>query len=91
MKTVLFNIAQIGSFLELYFALRGRNEKFGTQEKMPTWCKLSLIGPRLYCSLICIIIINTVFFANVNLEDVTSLCAILFLCACVFVHIGSIL
>ena len=37
------------------------------------------------------IIINTVFFANVNLEAVASLCAILFSCASVFVHIGSIL
>ena len=37
------------------------------------------------------IIINTVFFANVNLEAVASLCAILFSRACVFVHIGSIL
>ena len=38
------------------------------------------------------IIINTVFFlANVNLEGVASLCAILFSIACVFVHIGSIL
>ena len=36
-------------------------------------------------------IINTVvfFFANVNLEAVASLCAILFSCACVFDHIGS--
>ena len=37
------------------------------------------------------IITNTVFFANVNLEAVTSLCAILFSRECVFVHIGSIL
>ena len=37
------------------------------------------------------IIINTVFFANVNLEAVASLCAILFSHASVFVHIGSIL
>ena len=37
------------------------------------------------------IIINTVFFANVNLEVVASLCAILFSRASVFVHIGSIL
>ena len=37
------------------------------------------------------IIINTVFFANVNLEAVASLCTILFSCASVFVHIGSIL
>ena len=31
------------------------------------------------------------FFAKVNLEAMASLCAILFSCACVFVHIGSIL
>ena len=37
------------------------------------------------------IIINTFFFANVNLEAVASLCAILFSYASVFVHIGSIL
>ena len=37
------------------------------------------------------IIINTVFFANVNLEAVASFCAILFLHTSVFVHIGSIL
>ena len=37
-----------------------------------------------------LIIINTVFFANVNLEAVASLCAILFSRASVFVHIGSI-
>ena len=38
------------------------------------------------------IMINTEFvFANANLEAVASLCAILFSCACVFVHIGSIL
>ena len=37
------------------------------------------------------IIINTVFFANVNLGAVASLCAILFSRASVFVHIGSIL
>ena len=37
------------------------------------------------------IIINTVFFANVNLEAVASLCAILFPCASAFVHIGSFL
>ena len=37
------------------------------------------------------IIINTLFFANVNLEAVASLCAILFSRANVFVHIGSIL
>ena len=37
------------------------------------------------------IIINTVFLANVNLEAVASLRAILFSRASVFVHIGSIL
>ena len=37
------------------------------------------------------ITINTVFFANVNLEAVAGLCAILFSCAIVFVHIDSIL
>ena len=37
------------------------------------------------------IIINTVFFANVNLEAVASLCAILFSGGSAFVHIGSIL
>ena len=37
------------------------------------------------------IIINTVFFANVNLKAVASLCAILFSRASVFVHIGSVL
>ena len=37
------------------------------------------------------VIINTVFFANANLEAAASLCAIIFSCACVFVHIGSIL
>ena len=37
------------------------------------------------------IIINTVFFANVNLEAAASLCAILFSRASGFVHIGSIL
>ena len=37
------------------------------------------------------IIINTVFFANVYLEAVASLCAILFSWARVLVHIGSIL
>ena len=40
------------------------------------------------------IIINTAFFANVNLvnlEAVASLSAILFSRTCVFVHIGSIL
>ena len=37
------------------------------------------------------IIINTVFFANVNLEAVASLCAILFSRTCVFVNIGRIL
>ena len=37
------------------------------------------------------IIINTVFFANVKLEAVARLCAILFSGASVFVHIGSIL
>ena len=38
------------------------------------------------------IIINTVFFfANVNLEAVASLCAILFSYASAIVHIGSIL
>ena len=37
------------------------------------------------------IIINTVFFANVNLVAVANLCAILFSRASVFVHIGSIL
>ena len=37
------------------------------------------------------IIMNTVFFASVNLEAVQNLCAIPFSGACVFVHIGSIL
>ena len=37
------------------------------------------------------IIINTVFFANVNFEAVSSLCAILFSRASVIVYIGSIL
>ena len=38
------------------------------------------------------IIINMVFFANVNLESVASLlCAILVSGASAFVHIGSIL
>ena len=38
------------------------------------------------------IIMNTVFFfANVNWEAVASFYDILFSCACVFVHIGSIL
>ena len=37
------------------------------------------------------IIINTVFFQNVNLEAGASLCAILFSRASVFIHIGSIL
>ena len=38
------------------------------------------------------IIINTVFFfANINLEVATSVCAIIFSRASVFVHIGSIL
>ena len=37
------------------------------------------------------IVINTVLFANVNLEAVASLCTILFSRASVFVHIGSIL
>ena len=37
------------------------------------------------------IIINTGFLANVNLESVASLCAILFSRASVFVHIGSFL
>ena len=37
------------------------------------------------------IIINTVFFANVNLEAVASLFVILFSLASVFVYIGSIL
>ena len=36
-------------------------------------------------------IIDTVFFANVNLEPVASLCAILYSRACVFVNIGIIL
>ena len=45
---------------------------------------------NLYCART-FIIINTVFFANVNLEAVASLCAILFSHASVFVHIGSIL
>ena len=36
------------------------------------------------------IIINMVFFANVNLEAVASLYATLFSRAYVFVHIGSI-
>ena len=35
------------------------------------------------------IIIKTVFFANVNLEALASLCAILFSRASVFVQIGS--
>ena len=34
---------------------------------------------------------NTVFFANVNLEAVASLCAILLSRASVYVYIGSIL
>ena len=37
------------------------------------------------------IIINTVLFANVNLDAVASLCCVLFSCACVIVHIGSFL
>ena len=37
------------------------------------------------------IIINMVFFANVNLEAVASLCSILFSRESGFVHIGSIL
>ena len=37
------------------------------------------------------IIINRYYFANVNLEAVASLCAILFSRSSVFVHIGSIL
>ena len=36
-------------------------------------------------------IINMVFLANVNVEALASLCAILFSRARVFVHIGSIL
>ena len=53
--------------------------------------------PGLYCSLICIepecffYHKYGIFFANVNLEVVASLCAILFSRASVFVHIGSIL
>ena len=35
METMHFHIAQTGSFLELYFAFRGLNEQFGTQEKSP--------------------------------------------------------
>ena len=37
------------------------------------------------------IIINTVFFANVNLEAVARLCAFIFSRVSVFVQIGSIL
>ena len=52
--------------------------------------------PRLYCSLFCIepeCLLSYIryFFANVKLEAVASLCAILFSRASIFVHIGSIL
>ena len=52
--------------------------------------------PELYCSLMCIepeclLSLIRYNFANVNLEAVGSLNAILFSLATVFVHIGSIL
>ena len=52
--------------------------------------------PKLYCSLMCIrpeclLSLIRYNFANVNLEAVASLNAILFSLATVFVHIGSIL
>ena len=54
MGTMHFHITQTGSFLELYFAFRGRNKQFGTQAKLSWERKVSLIDPGLYCSLICI-------------------------------------
>ena len=76
--------------------LGGLNEQFGTQEKMPWVCKVSLVGQDYIFLLMCIepkCLLSKIryHFANVNLEAVASLCAILFSRASDFVHIGSIL
>ena len=60
------------------------------------WVQGKLNWPGLYCSLICIepeclLSLIQYYFTNVNLEAVASLCAIIFSCASVFVHIGIIL
>ena len=96
METMHFHKAQTGSFLELYFAFGGvvmnnlaLNKKCPGVQGKHNWPQTIFFFNLYWAGMF--IIINTVFFANVNLAAVANLCAILFSRTCVFVNIGSIL